>query len=56
MRDVTLYRTLALWKLAILTEGLYKRFLDGKSDTDWPKVLEKAVPAMAAQAREWCGA
>lgn len=55
MRDVTLYRTLALWKLAILTEGLYKRYLDGKSDSDWPKVLEHAVPMMAAQAREWSG-
>ncbi|CAN5452705.1 phosphotransferase family protein [soil metagenome] len=56
MHDVTLYRTLALWKLAILTEGLYKRFLAGNSDSDWPKGLERAVPAMAAQARAWCGA
>jgi aminoglycoside phosphotransferase (APT) family kinase protein len=55
MHDVTLYRTLALWKLAILTEGLYKRFLAGNSDSDWPKVLERAVPAMAAQARAWTG-
>jgi aminoglycoside phosphotransferase (APT) family kinase protein len=53
MRDVTLYRTLALWKLAILTEGLYKRWLDGRSDSDWPAVLEHAVPAMAATARGW---
>jgi aminoglycoside phosphotransferase (APT) family kinase protein len=55
MGDLTLYRTLALWKLAILTEGLYKRFLAGKSDSDWPRVLEQAVPAMARQAREWAG-
>ena len=56
MTDLTFYRTLALWKLAILSEGLYKRFLAGRSDTDWPAVLEAGVPRMAARARGWCGA
>lgn len=56
MRDLTLYRTLALWKLAILSEGLYKRYLAGQAADDWPAVLERAVPAMVRQAREWCGA
>ena len=55
MEDLTMYRVLALWKLAILTEGLYKRFLAGKAHTDWYRVLEDAVPQMAAQSREWAG-
>jgi aminoglycoside phosphotransferase (APT) family kinase protein len=53
MTDLTFYRTLAIWKLAILSEGLYKRYLAGKADTNWFAVLEHAVPAMAAQARRW---
>ena len=56
VRDVPFYRTLALWKLAILTEGLYKRYLAGQTPDDWYAVLERAVPAMAARARQWCGA
>jgi aminoglycoside phosphotransferase (APT) family kinase protein len=56
MTDLTFYRTLALWKLAILTEGLYKRYLAGKADSDWFAILETAVPQMAATAREWSGA
>ena len=56
MTDLTFYRTLAMWKLAILTEGLYKRYLAGKADSDWFAVLETAVPQMAATAREWSGA
>ena len=56
MTDLNFYRTLALWKLAILTEGLYKRYLAGKADSDWFAVLETAVPQMAAVAREWSGA
>ena len=56
MSDLVFYRTLALWKLAILTEGLYKRYLAGKADSDWFAILETAVPQMAARAREWTGA
>lgn len=56
MTDLTFYRTLALWKLAILLEGLYKRFLAGKADSDWFAVLEHVVPQMGRQAREWTGA
>lgn len=56
MTDLAFYRTLALWKLAILLEGLYKRFKAGKADSDWFAVLEHVVPAMATQAREWTGA
>ncbi|QBI18178.1 phosphotransferase family protein [Egibacter rhizosphaerae] len=55
-RELTFYRTLALWKLAVLTEGLYKRYLAGHADSEWFGVLEHAVPEMAAQARGWCGA
>jgi aminoglycoside phosphotransferase (APT) family kinase protein len=54
--DLSFYRTLALWKLAILSEGLYKRHLAGQADSDWFAVLERAVPAMARQARTWCDA
>lgn len=56
MTDLAFYRTLALWKLAILLEGLYKRFLAGKADSDWFAVLEQVVPQMGRQAREWTGA
>jgi aminoglycoside phosphotransferase (APT) family kinase protein len=56
MTDLTFYRTLAVWKLAILSEGLYKRFLAGKADSDWFAVLEEAVPNMAITGRQWCGA
>jgi aminoglycoside phosphotransferase (APT) family kinase protein len=56
MTDLTFYRTLALWKLAILCEGLYKRYLAGKADSDWFAILERAVPDMARTAREWCDA
>jgi len=56
MTDLAFYRTLALWKLAILLEGLYKRFKAGKADSDWFAVLEQVVPAMGRQAREWTGA
>lgn len=56
MTDLTFYRTLAIWKLAILSEGLYKRFRAGKADSEWFAVLEQAVPMMAQQARVWCGA
>lgn len=56
MTDLTFYRTLAVWKLTILSEGLYKRYLAGKADSSWFAVLERSVPAMAAQARSWCGA
>jgi aminoglycoside phosphotransferase (APT) family kinase protein len=56
MTDLTFYRTLALWKLAILSEGLYKRYLAGKADSDWFAVLEESVPTMARRARSWCDA
>ena len=56
LHDLDFYRTLALWKLAILLEGLYKRFKAGKADSDWFAVLEHVVPQMAATARSWCGA
>ncbi len=54
MTDLTFYRTLALWKLAILTEGLYKRYLAGDADDPWYARLEVTIPAMAARARSWC--
>jgi aminoglycoside phosphotransferase (APT) family kinase protein len=54
--DLPFYRTLALWKLAILCEGLYKRYLAGKAPNDWYAVLEQGVPGMAARARRWTGA
>jgi aminoglycoside phosphotransferase (APT) family kinase protein len=56
LRDLTFYRTLAMWKLAILCEGLYKRFLAGNAGGDWYAVLEERVPRMARQARELAGA
>jgi aminoglycoside phosphotransferase (APT) family kinase protein len=54
MTDLMFYRTLALWKLTILSEGLYKRHLAGAADDPWYAGLEVTVPAMAARARSWC--
>ncbi len=56
LRDLTFYRALAMWKLAILCEGLYKRHLAGDAGGTWYAVLEHRVPAMARRARELTGA
>ena len=53
--DLAYYRVLAAWKLAVLSEGLYKRHLAGKTTSDYYASLQWRVPAMAELAREWAG-
>jgi aminoglycoside phosphotransferase (APT) family kinase protein len=46
------YQTLALWKLAILLEGSYKRHLAGTTDDDWFEDLATGVPTILGRALE----
>ncbi len=46
------YQALALWKLAILLEGSYKRHLAGTTDDGWFEGLEQGVPTILARALE----
>jgi aminoglycoside phosphotransferase (APT) family kinase protein len=48
--QIAWYQALALWKLAILLEGSYRRFQAGTTDDPFFALLEKGVPALAAQA------
>ena len=54
--DTTFYVTLAVWKLAILLEASYYRWLAGMSDDPFFGRLETGVPQLLARARERCGA
>ncbi len=44
------YRALAVWKMAILLEGSYKRYLSGVTDDPFFAELRAGVPALAAWA------
>lgn len=46
---VAFYRALAIWKMAILLEGSYKRFLTGVTDDPFFAELEHGVPELG----EW---
>ncbi|GER90319.1 acyl-CoA dehydrogenase [Dictyobacter vulcani] len=48
------YIALAIWKLAVLLEGSYKRYLAGTTDDPFFPVLEKGVPALAKRALSVC--
>lgn len=50
--NLTFYQVLAIWKLAILLEGSYKRLKDGMADDPWFESLETGVPALARRALE----
>jgi len=50
--DLTFYEVLAVWKLAILLEGSYKRLKDGMADDPWFETLATGVPALAGRALE----
>ncbi|MEZ5117125.1 MAG: phosphotransferase family protein [Candidatus Nanopelagicales bacterium] len=54
--DLTWFRTLAVWKLAILLEASYHRWLAGMSDDPFFARLDVGVPALLAYARRGCGA
>jgi aminoglycoside phosphotransferase (APT) family kinase protein len=48
--DIRWYEVLAVWKLAILLEGSYARFLQGVTDDPFFARLEEGVPALARRA------
>jgi aminoglycoside phosphotransferase (APT) family kinase protein len=52
--SLVFYVTLAIWKLAILLEGSYKRYLAGTTDDPFFPLLEFCVPALAARALHIC--
>ncbi len=54
--DTSWFIALALWKLAILLEASYHRWLAGSSDDAFFAELDTGVPALLARAREVCGA
>jgi aminoglycoside phosphotransferase (APT) family kinase protein len=54
--DTRWFVALAVWKLAILLEANYHRWLAGLSDDPFYESLDVGVPALLAHAREVCGA
>ncbi|MBF6592403.1 MAG: phosphotransferase family protein [Ktedonobacterales bacterium] len=54
MEHVSFYVALAIWKLAILLEGSYKRHLSGTTDDPFFATLGAGVPALAARALAVC--
>lgn len=48
------YAALAIWKLAILLEGSYKRYLSGTTDDPLFPILEQGVPALSQRALAVC--
>jgi aminoglycoside phosphotransferase (APT) family kinase protein len=54
--DTRWFVALAVWKLAILLEASYHRWLAGLADDPFFAELELGVPALLARVREVCGA
>jgi aminoglycoside phosphotransferase (APT) family kinase protein len=54
--DTRWFVALAVWKLAILLEASYHRWLAGMADDPFFARLDTGVPALLARAREVCGA
>jgi len=54
--DTRWFVTLAIWKLAILLEASYYRFLAGTADDPFFAKLDQGVPALLRRAREVTGA
>jgi len=52
--NIPFYVTLAIWKLAILLEGSYARFLAGTTDDPFFNQLEAFVPTLAIRALAVC--
>jgi len=51
-RDIYWYMALAGWKIAIIMEGSYRRYLAGVTDHPAFAQLEEAVPGLARRARQ----
>jgi aminoglycoside phosphotransferase (APT) family kinase protein len=54
--DLRWFVTLAVWKLAVLLEASYHRWLAGTSDDPFFATLESGVPALLSRARQVSGA
>ncbi len=54
--DTRWFVALAVWKLAILLEASYHRWLAGLADDPFFARLDEGVPALLRRAREVCGA
>ncbi|HEY7357919.1 MAG TPA: phosphotransferase family protein [Ktedonobacterales bacterium] len=54
IKDVAFYQALAIWKLAVLLEGSYKRHLAGTTDDPFFATLREGVPALARRALAVC--
>ena len=54
MEAMSFYVALAIWKLAILLEGSYKRHLAGSTDDPFFATLDDGVPALARRACAIC--
>jgi aminoglycoside phosphotransferase (APT) family kinase protein len=54
MDHVAFYVALAIWKLAILLEGSYKRHLAGTTDDPFFAQLDRGIPALARRALAVC--
>lgn len=54
MGHVSFYVALAIWKLAILLEGSYRRHLSGTTDDPFFATLDRGVPALAQRALAVC--
>jgi aminoglycoside phosphotransferase (APT) family kinase protein len=54
IKEVAFYQALAIWKLAVLLEGSYKRHLSGTTDDPFFALLREGVPALARRALAAC--
>ncbi len=54
VHDMAFYEALAIWKLAILLEGSYKRHRAGTTDDPFFAQLDKGIPALARRALNVC--
>ena len=54
LEHVSFYVALAIWKLAILLEGSYKRHLSGTTDDPFFATLDIGIPLLAARALAVC--
>lgn len=49
------YMALAFWKLAAIVEGAHAQYVAGRVDTEYAAALERDVPRLLAEAREFTG-
>ena len=56
MREFALYEAFVIFKLAIIMEGSYSRFVRGQTDDPLFVGLKERVPALADAAWKVCGA